>query len=478
MPCAFPVPIPGPTSIDFDHKKRCLSLVQNPSFEAGLAEWITSDNLSTIGEAPFEGNQVARMPEGVAHMFQDVYLPFKTNCSLFLSFNVFGVDPVPNLTVEILWLNAHHQAIATGLRMFIPEGTITGTSNARITYFDITDFRPEGAAFARILFSKREGTFIDIDQVILTPVLTPNLVQNASFEVGLASWNSNTFIPNFRKPLQGAADVIAAQSGTLFQDVSIADQPPNSPYLLSFGAFSEGLLFLTIQVQWLDTANNIIGSPGLELTIPNETLKNQESYLTYLDITDRAPLGAVTARILFSPDIGPDSGSTLKVDKVILVRVTSTNLVSNPSFEDDLNDWTVVNTSLITEADVYEGDAAALVNNFGGVTFQDVPIANAADHCFLFNCGIRIFRFGMGGAVSNVLVKVLWLDNSGREIGEGLSLVCFGQNDVLQFPKWLIYTGITEPAPLNTAAARIQFTKLFFPNGFLEIDKVVLGRLV
>lgn len=43
---------------------------------------------------------------------------------------------------------------------------------------------------------------------------------------------------------------------------------------------------------------------------------------------------------------------------------------------------------------------------------------------------------------------------------------------------WLVYTDITEPAPAGAVAARIQFTKTASDNGVIEVDKVVLDRLV
>ncbi|MFZ5645066.1 MAG: hypothetical protein ACOY46_15915 [Bacillota bacterium] len=82
-----------------------------------------------------------------------------------------------NLTVQILWLDQLCNPISTGLGLFIPNGRINPL--ARLTYFDITDRPPAGAAWARILFSKQveeENDAIDIDQVILTPVNTINFV--------------------------------------------------------------------------------------------------------------------------------------------------------------------------------------------------------------------------------------------------------------------------------------------------------------
>jgi len=86
---------------------RGFNLVQNPSFEAGLASWISNDNVSTSDIIPFEGTQVAFMDANVASMYQDVSLA-GTDCSpLFLSFNVISNNQ-PRLIVEVIWLDNNH----------------------------------------------------------------------------------------------------------------------------------------------------------------------------------------------------------------------------------------------------------------------------------------------------------------------------------------------------------------------------------
>jgi len=158
---------------------------------------------------PFEGTQVARMSSGVASLFQDVALSGLANCPLFVSFNAFpGTDNNSNgnLAVEVLWLDVNRVTIATGLRKIIPNFGIN--TSVRLTYFDITDRPPAGAVFARLLFSKGTGTapndIIEIDQVILAPVNSINLVQNPGFELGLTGWTTTTFTPIFIETFEGA----------------------------------------------------------------------------------------------------------------------------------------------------------------------------------------------------------------------------------------------------------------------------------
>ncbi|HHY78223.1 MAG TPA: hypothetical protein GX498_06940 [Clostridiales bacterium] len=459
---------------------RGFNLVQNPSFQAGLAGWVHSENVSVSDRLPFEGTQVATMDINPASMYQDVSLA-GTDCSpLFLSFNVVSNNQ-PDITVQVLWLDSNHNYIASGLEMYIKANTTDSANNGRVTFFDITDSPPPGAAFARLIFNKAEGfgeSTVSIDQVILAPVGSANLLKNPSFEAGFISWSGANYSVSFETPLQGAADVTTALGGTLIQDVPIENQPSGSSYLFSFGAYAEGSVSLTAQVLWLDAGDNIIGSPGLEITIPSDILNQQENYLTYLDLTNPAPLNAVKARILFDSDVA--DGSRLRIDQVIFARAGSSNLLQNPSFEDGLNNWTDINGTTILGADVYEGEAAGSLDIIGGVFLQDVFIPNAEGNCFVLNYGIRARRNAGGGVTEHVIVKVLWLDDGGNEIGEGLTIVNYVRHNVGQFIQWLVYTGITEPAPPGTTAARIQITKLDSGTsnfGRIDIDKIVFGRL-
>lgn len=476
----IPVSIPPGKTIPTPPKPKvcssCNNLLQNPSFEAGLTGWETN-NVTFADNNPFEGTQVARMVN-VASLFQDVSLALKQG-PLFLSFEAFagfGETLNGNLIAEILWLDEAHNTIDTGLRIFIPSGRING--QARLTFFDITDQPPANATQARLMFSKGAATdpdnAIDIDQVILTPVDSINLVQNPSFEAGLTGWTS-TFNLNFAVPLEGAAQVLTnTAGGTLIQDVPINTLPHSSSFLLAFGAAAINTVTLSVQVLWLNAAGDQIGPPGLDLFIPVNTLSSQNNYLTYLDITQPAPASAVTARILFTP---PEitNASDLRIDQIIFARAATTNLVQNPSFKDGLNNWTQFNTTVTMPNNAYEGNEVATVGANGGILFQDVPIAPASGHCFLFN-------FGYSSPVptpGNLLAEAHWLDNNGMEIGLGLSLVA--PSEVAPgVSKWLVYTGITEPAPPNAVIARVQFAKSAGDTSrdFISIDKVVLGRLV
>ncbi|MEW6228287.1 MAG: hypothetical protein AB1700_09395 [Bacillota bacterium] len=152
----------------------------------------------------------------------------------------------------------------------------------------------------------------------------PNLVQNPSFESGLAGWTATNVTPSDFNPFEGTA---AARMGpgvaSLFQDIPIVGLFKPS-FLFSF-AVESPLVFdpgnLTVQVQWLDATGTVIGI-GLSLFIPSATPGFQFFWLTYVDVTERAPLNATTARIIFSKMAGGVVGlDVLDVDKVLLARL-------------------------------------------------------------------------------------------------------------------------------------------------------------
>ncbi len=452
---------------------RCNNLVQNPSFETDLSQWAT-DNVTTTESTPFEGTQAARLGPGEASMYQDISLA-KVNCMpLLLSFN--AVSPTSNqfngdLLVEVLWLDASRNIIGTGLSLFIKNGRITGID---LTYFDITDRPPANAAWARLQFSKAKGSTSDmilIDQVILTPVSSINLLQNPGFEAGLNQWTTASFVSSYELPFAGGGKAQATQSDTMYQDVLINHFPKNSTFLLSFAASANGEASLSVEVRWLDALDNEIGV-GLTIVIPDQTLRTQENYLSYLDITDPAPLGTFKARIVFAADVTTDT--TLTIDQVIFARAATNNLVENPSFL-GLNNWIHDNLGLLAGNITYEGNTAAVAVDAGSSLFQDIPLVNAVGRCFLFNCGLGFEDTGPASEVPQMLIQVLWLDKNGVQIGLGLSLTCLVTGGR---PNWFVYTGITEPAPFGTAAARLLFTKPASQNSAVIIDKVVFGRLV
>jgi len=456
----------------------CANLVQNPRFEAGFDQWHFSGSLGLATGLPFAGNQAIRMHSSSSSIWKDVALAGVSGRPLLLSFNLFASLEAADLIVEVIWLDRHLRAIGVGRHMYIGADTLTGEFNAKITFFEITDRPPANAAFARLQFSKLEGdenSFIEIDQIILAPVRSINLVQNYGFESGLTEWNASDFVADYDLPLVGGGHARGEGDGLLSQEVYIGNQPLGSSYLLSFAlSLTEtAAVETTVRVQWLDRDSNII-SQGLQFLVPEESLLGRSAYLTYLAVTSPAPGGAVWARISFETQ-----GAGVfdyRVDQVLFSRILTPNLVQNPSFENDLNDWEFDSTTTTNTLSAYEGNWVASMPASGAFLEQQIPLNRAAGRCYLLSFALKVARLAeFGEAV--LLAKVLWLDRTGREIGPGLALVARGDHSVANASTWLVYAAITEPAPAGAAAAKVLFTMRSSENANLALDHVVFAQL-
>lgn len=460
-------------------RPKCFNLMQNPSFEVGFASWEKSGDIM-IETGAYEGVHVVQMGEGPASLWQDVSLAGVAPLPLLLSFNLFGslLEISPNTTVEVLWLDARRNTIGQGRRLFIGEGTLGGIFSTRHTFLAVTEIPPRDAAYARLLFSKAEGqnnSLLQIDQVILTPVRTLNLVQNHSFEADLSYWSADNFSTDYELHLIGAASAFSTEGGLLSQDIPLTKQPQRSPYLLSFALKCEDNVTVRVTVQWFDSSGSAIGTPGLDLTIPPNTLGSQNAFLTYLALTERAPRGATTARVTFETS---PSESGLRIDQVIFVRAGTSNLVQNPNFEDGLNGWNEDQVTVLNSPSAYEGNWIAHFDNEGGALWQEVPLANGDGNCFIFSCALRAGFTDVGTADTNGLIEVIWLDRQGREIGLGLNMVLRPTSQFQIGSVWQVYVGITDKAPSGVAAARIRITKPSVSNGSLDVDNIILSRLL
>lgn len=469
----------------------CGNLVQDPSFEAQFFYWFT-DNVFFTNTSVFEGAIQARLGPGIASLSQEFSLQGNKNPMLF-SFNAVsnlppdsGTENPGTLLAEITWLDDDFNPIGTGLRMFIPSDRLDNT--ARITFFAQTDRPPFKASKARLVFSKGQGQsetendFIFIDGVLLAPMEHLDLIRNGDFEANLLGWtavpgNDTAFLSSFKESLEGAGHAQTHFNGTLTQDIPIRHLPAGTSFLLSFAVQGVGPVTLSVRVEWLDTGGNAIGS-GLNLSIPNETLNNQGNYLSYLNITYPALPGTATARLIFTASV-PNPSLFLRLDQVIFAPVLSKNLIANSSFEDDLNFWGQRLVNLIKRSDVYEGRADAGLGEIGGALWQDVELGHAEGHCFLFSTGLGFRQISENATFGSMLMKVIWLDRHDREIGLGLCLIGTSGQDVFSgFLEWVPYAGVTEPAPAGTAKARILFSKTDSSNGFIEVDNVMLARLI
>lgn len=457
------------------------NLIKNPSFEAGLSEWVT-DNVGLDSRDAFEGTQAAVLNEGIASMHQDVSLAGTGGRPLLLSFAVLPdypalVRPIRGtFVVEVIWLNGDGNPIGTGLRLLIPATLLTDNSN-RLTYVEVTDKPPASAAGARLKFSKADlvidnGSII-IDQIILTPLQDINLVTNSGFQARLFDWdsiNSSSAGLNTYEGTNYAVLNTGGGTGIIFQDVPIGSLPPNSSFLLSFAARAgSDASDIMVTVEYRDNSGPL--GTGLSLLVPASTLL-QEGWKTYAVATETpAPPGATIARIQFA---GTTDNSTVFIDKVILTLTGTPNLLLNPSFENGLNSWISDNVTATTSGAEYEGEQHARAGNSAYI-FQDVDIGPEPGCCYLLT-------FAAQGSVNvDALAEVIWLNADGREIGLGTSIVIpefalireeGGQIPVLI---WSLFASVTEPSPPDAVAARVRFSVA--SGSTMEIDRVSFTRI-
>jgi len=148
--------------------------------------------------------------------------------------------------------------------------------------------------------------------------------------------------------------------------------------------------------------------------------------------------------------------------------VKTPNLILNPSFEDDLNNWTSENVVSTTSGDEFEGELHARAGGSSFI-FQDVNI-EWTECCYLLTFGAQ------GQIDSDALAEVIWLNSEKREIGLGTNIVIpkfafFKQGPAGQSTHiWTLFASVTEPAPPEATAARILFSVP--ASSTMEIDLV------
>mgnify|MGYP000849794808 FL=1 len=319
---------------------RCVNLVQDPSFESYSFEWITF-NTSLTDTNVYEGAVQMELGPGTATLYQEVSLRGVNECPPLFSFGAFastnaaGQENSSTLIAEIIWLDENFNFIGLGLRMMKPAGRLNNFS--RITFVSQTDVVPKNAAYARVTFTKgvgfaQEDDLIYIDYVILAPMAYRE-IKNGGFEANLNNWvaeseNLVAFVSAYDESLVDSGHAVTNFNGSRYQDIYIRHLPQKTPFLLSFGVEGQGQVSLGVLVEWLNQSGKEIGT-GLMASIPNETINNQQNYLTYVFVTTPPTFGT---RIIFDVDI-PNDQNSLRLDQILFIPIFRKNLVLNPSFE-------------------------------------------------------------------------------------------------------------------------------------------------
>jgi len=449
------------------------NLLQNPGFESGLEFWY-SNNVTLADTVPAEGTQVATMNGGVACLSQDVALDLRPSALLlsFIAYTLPNVEDPGPLFAEVQWLDGEKIVIGSGLRIRMNEGMIT---DRRITISDITTRSPGGARYARVLFSKGGSgdDQVALDQVLLVPVRSPNLLRNPGFEAGLSDWQAENFTSSYIAPLvnNGNALLTNADIGTLKQDISLSGQCPRSHYLLGFSLRSNLVALPVFSLIWLDWRGEELGR-GIDEFISGGTLASQDNFLSYLTVSGPAPLGAVSARVLFSVVAVENAG--FSIDEVFLVNMESGNLVKNAEFADGLDFWQADYAKVVEGESAYTESHFAQFSLIGGSLFQLVELPPlSSGHSFLFSFAIR---FSKRNDITKPMAEVRWLDIFGRDLGLAASVIpSLSGNDPLLWEVFVVSTG---PAPNGAVAARVLFNKeITVFGGNVDVDHVLLARL-
>lgn len=457
---------------------RCGNLLQNPSFESGLSFWV-SDNVSLKDENPPEGTQSAQMNSGPSSLFQDVPLN-RWEGPLLLSFIAYEPTEstsITNFIAEVLWLNAAHEVIGTGLRANLTNGGFGYVlTDHRITFLDVTDRPPEGTMGARVLFSKGDNglSAVVLDNLMLAPVAGGNLVQNPGFELGLGGWTSDGFEAGFNTVWEGRGVAIQQRGefAEIYQDI-ILGHCPGIPYLLTFAASAYEASIINVRLLWLDFMGQPLSTPGIDVFVnPSVFVDQPFGYTSFVIISEPAPYNAVGARVQFI--VSSTELAFTKIDQVLLMPVGTPNLLRNPGFAQGLDAWSSDGVT-VSEENAYIGSFCALLDEEGAALWQDVRLCRCDDpQCLLFSFAVRYP--GRALPQGNLIAQVTWLDALGNTTGLGARVILVVTPTETQ---WLNYVVATSRPPQDAAGVRVQFTKNGGGLTFAEVrlDTVVLASL-
>lgn len=139
------------------------------------------------------------------------------------------------------------------------------------------------------------------------------------------------------------------------------------------------------------------------------------------------------------------------------------NLVANWDFElgcvgKPPNGWESTNVLLVGSGKGFTGlQAAAMgaeVCSDPAVMFQDIPIFPGRRFLLTFQMASLDCRAG------DLLVQVMWMNNSGCNLGTGLSVFVSGlSSSKLENGLWQAQSHLTDYSPVNVCIARLVFTR-------------------
>ena len=294
-----------------------------------------------------------------------------------------------------------------------------------------------------------------------------NLLQNPSFESGLSYWNNENVTLINTSPSEGTqAASLGPGVASLSQDVLLGTWL-RKPLFMSFVAYTltgiPGDLIAT--VYWLDSNGIIIGT-GLKALIPSSAISTAR--ITFIDITERPPINAQWARLLFSAGAADEA---LVLDLINLAPVETPNLLRNPSFELGLEGWDASSfTSNFTT--VFEGAASAAQIAEPGTLSQNLllrPILPGTSYLLSF----------AATSTNNAAVtaQLFWLNILGNPIGAPAINAPIVASTLAGQGAYLNLMQASDPAPLGTFGAQLILSTAGAP-GSIFLDQVNMIRLL
>jgi hypothetical protein len=229
------------------------------------------------------------------------------------------------VTARLIWLNVLGNPIGLpGIDATIVPATLIGHGKY-LNFVQLSGPPPFGAVGARLEFTASgvAGADLKLDQVILVRVASPNLIVNSEFDNGLTGWTGSSVGVLNTGGYVGQNFVQLASAGAFInQTVTLSRSSVCHNFLLNFalhyGETDSVFGNVYAQVHWLNAQGKEIGL-GLAINVFQPTQINDQ-WQVYTGFTERAPLGAVSARIQFTKSAG-NANTEIGLDSVIFAKV-------------------------------------------------------------------------------------------------------------------------------------------------------------
>ena len=196
------------------------------------------------------------------------------------------------------------------------------------------------------------------------------LLQNSSFESGLANWTTSGSVSTTSNSYSGSLAASIGSFSSRINQVRSGVNPGNI-YTISAYAKREGNIWWTsMGISFLDASYNTLSNNYSSITSANYTLHK---------VSASAPAGAVYVEV-YATQFGY---GTVKVDEFCLEEtvpvIGDCIFIQNPDFENGLNNW-LGSGSATNSPDAYEGASAAELISNGTYIYQRLSVSPNVDY--------------------------------------------------------------------------------------------------